>query len=151
MKFIILALMAFGFSNFAGADSIESPGNVIYKMPNGEIVKRAVKLRVPSRGQGDVVLIGQQELVADRFFSKQVAGRTVFVVVFSDFPGSSEGQKSVFRGTYLRGSNKAIYYGNVFIVTREEVLADDEKLVSFLNDENNAQYAAGFYFSSDIE
>ena len=120
-------------------------------MPNNEIVKRDVSLRIPARGQGDVVLVGQNELVADRFFSKEVAGRTVFYVVFSGFPGATEGQKSVFRGTYLRGSNKAIYYGNVYIVDPQEMPDSEKDIHSMISGERNARFAAGFKFAVDIE
>ena len=151
MKTLMIALVLALASTSAIAGSIEAPGKVIYKMPNNEIVKRDVSLRIPARGQGDVVLVGQNELVADRFFSKEVAGRTVFYVVFSGFPGATEGQKSVFRGTYLRGSNKAIYYGNVYIVDPQEMPDSEKDIHSMISSERNAKFAAGFKFAADIE
>ncbi len=149
-KLIITALLTFASATVV-AQSIEAPGRVFYKMPNGEIVKREVALKIPARGQGDVVLIGQQELVADKFFNKEIAGRTVFYVVFTDFPGAESGQKSVFRGTYTRGTNKAIYYGDVFIVSPEHMPESDEDMHVMMSQNHNAKYVAGFYFSVDID
>ena len=151
MKNLMIAIALAFVGTSAMAESIEAPGKVFYKMPNNEIVKREVSLRIPARGQGDVVLVGNEELVADRFFSKEIAGRTVFYVVFSGFPGAEEGQTSVFRGTYIRGSNKALYYGNVYLVDPQEMPDEEKDIHVMISGEHNATYVAGFKFAVDIE
>ena len=52
MKLLILALMS--FSIFAA----DVDGTITYRLPNGELVERDVTLNVPSMGQGEVILFG---------------------------------------------------------------------------------------------
>ena len=153
MKVLGLIIVAMCFSLTGYAASIDAPGQVFYKMPNGEIVKRAATLQVPSRGQGQVVLKGaQSNLVAERFFSKKKNGRTIFYVVFDKFPGKKADQRAVYRGTYARGSNMALYYGDVFIVDENDASGDDlHYLLSEIEEQSrDATYVAGFYFKSEI-
>lgn len=129
--------------------SIDAPGKVFYKMPSGEMVTRDVTLEVPSMGQGKVVLKGSNfSLTADRFFTVHHNGRAIFYVVFSGFPTSKEGEIAVYRGTYTRGSNLAIYYGDVFVGQDNQ---DDDAMVNALSDGNDDfKYIAGFYFKAEV-
>ncbi len=150
------------FLMFAGSamavDSVEAPGKIFYKMPSGEIVKRQAALVVPARGEGDVVLkVGDHEKVAHHFFSTHKNGRVIFYVVFVRDHELEEGYAKVFRGTYLRGTNKAIYYGDIFKV-RSEGHRNDE-LVNELEDSmeegdehphHDATYLGGFKFKALI-
>ena len=158
MKYFLKGLVATALlltgSMQAQGRSVDAPGQIFYKMPTGKIVTRDAVLQVPSRGQGDVVLKGNgQYFKADRFFNKTVNGRTVFYVVFTEFPGARLGQEAVYRGTYSRGSNLAMYYGDVFVVSGN--YASDQDLHRDLtagdinsDDTAKAKYVAGFYFKA---
>jgi hypothetical protein len=135
----------------AQSQSIEAKGVVTYKMPSGEIVQRPTGLEVPSRGQGDVILRGgSSEFVADRFFTRQEAGRSVFYVVFKNFPGAELGDMAVYRGTYLRGTNLALYYGDVY--KGKDADQTDDTIHTMLTslDQGDYRYVAGFYFESKV-
>jgi hypothetical protein len=103
-------------SLFLSTESIASPvdGKIIYKLPNGQLVKRDVVLEVPSRGQGEVILSGQNfEWRTDKFRSYTKKGKTTFIASFeTDFMNLKS--TIVFKGTYLKGSNELIYYGDFY-------------------------------------
>lgn len=119
----LLALAMPALADNAG--SVTATGGVFYKMPSGELVKRDATLEVPARGQGDVILrSGSLELKAHGFKTIRSHGRSVFYVVFLNPPGAPENTAAVYRGSYLRGSNAAKYWGDVFSkVYRPEELA----------------------------
>jgi hypothetical protein len=139
----------------AAAQSVDAPGNIFYQMPSGEIVTRDATLRVPARGIGNVELIASGgSFVAERFFSREANGRTVFYVVFADYPGASEDDRAVYRGTYVRGSNLALYYGDVFVTDHRNCETDAAIESLFGADSaaefDDATYVAGFSFSATI-
>lgn len=137
----------------AFSTTLDAPGKVFYKMPNGEIVTREATLEVPARGQGDVRLKGSHtEITARRFFSRSHNQRTIFYVIFDEYPGQQQGDVAVYRGTYSRGSNMAIYYGDVFIMSEEELAQDDlhAKLSEGSQTHDHVKYVAGFYFRAEI-
>ena len=112
MKFtMFLIALLFGFS----ASATEVPGKIFYKTKSGEIVKRAVTLEVPSKGQGDVILRGEsfewksQNFWTTRASSGEVTFTTAFATEFMD-------KKSIIAldGTYLKADNKIIYYGSFY-------------------------------------
>ena len=115
-------------------------------MPNsGELVHRSMALEVPSRGQGDVVLrAGGMDLVAERFFTTRKNGRTVFYVVFAGGPNLPFQDTVVYRGTYLRGSNEAKYYGDIFKSSSE--LENPEEF-----DRRDWEYVGGFEFTAPVD
>lgn len=153
-RFVLSVLLLVSIKAYAGG-SIDAPGKVFYKMPDESIVKREVVLSVPSRGEGSVYLkAGETCIEAERFFSREINGRTVFYVVFNPFPGNSsdEDKAIVYRGTYTRGTNLAMYYGDVFKVNKE--VSTDEEIhyqLSALDVNGSSQYVAGFYFKYEIE
>jgi hypothetical protein len=107
----------------SAAGSVTAKGAVFYKMPAGELVKREASLEVPARGQGDVILrSGDLELKAHGFKTVRKLGRSIFYVVFLNPPGAPANTAAVYRGTYLRGSNAAKYWGDVF----SKVLSDND-------------------------
>ncbi len=140
-------LFAFCLNSFA--DSVEAPGRVFYKMPSGEIVTRNVTLEVPAMGQGQITLKGSNfSMVSDRFFSVDLNGRVVFYVIFNDFPYKNPGEIAVYRGTYTRGSNLALYYGEVFVGLEAE---DDGTMVEAVeNGDGDFKHIAGFYFEAEV-
>ncbi|MEY4632497.1 MAG: hypothetical protein RIQ81_2617 [Pseudomonadota bacterium] len=144
------------------AGSVTAAGGVFYKMPSGELVKRDVTLEVPARGQGDVILRGANlELKAHGFKTVRKQGRSVFYVVFLNPPGAPENTAAVYRGSYLRGSNAAKYWGDVFskVYQTEELaqLTGTQNVDAFVSDleddsgkEDDWRHAGGFWFGVDI-
>jgi len=111
----ITAALSLVLSSHAFAASVTASGHVTYKMPSGELVTRSASLEVPARGEGKVILrSGDVEVEAKAFRSHKVNGRIVFNVLFIDPPGAPENTAALFSGTYSRGSNRAIYYGDFY-------------------------------------
>jgi hypothetical protein len=112
-RFLALGLL-FALSDAALASSVTAPGKVFY-VKDGAIVQREASLVVPSRGEGKVILKTQSmELEAAQFSSRQENGRTIFYVLFRNIPMAPAGTEMAFKGTYVRGSNLAVYYGDIF-------------------------------------
>ena len=67
------------------------------------------------------------------------------------FKNEEEKRKVIFKGTYTRGTNAAVYYGDVF----EFSWAHDLSKMNVKNVEasirHHADYMAGFYFEKEIE
>lgn len=119
-------------------ENVEAPGKVFYKMPSGEIVERKVSLQVPARGEGKVVLKwASGELPAESFSTRKENGRTIFYVRFTNVPHAPTGTVMVFKGTYSRGSNLALYYGDIFVRGSE-------------HPEREWNYIGGFEFKAEI-
>jgi hypothetical protein len=126
MKFLIALLV---LSNVAFATPIE--GQITYKVPSGELVDRVVSLEVPSRGQGEVILSGEKfEWRTKTFKSLVVKGETIFIAVFQtqfrDFKSTI-----LFKGTYLKGSNRIIYSGNFYKKSGHKAVEDLVSLSGF--------------------
>jgi len=142
---MIFISLFFSFHSQASLSSVEASGKVFYTMPDQSLVFRDVVLSVPMRGQGDVVLkwsTGEQ--VADSFFYRKQNGRTVFYVVFKNPPQAPQGTVLVLKGTYTRGSNLALYYGDMF--TKSGNKFSQNEVVSL----NKWSYTGGFYFKADV-
>lgn len=151
-----------------GTTSVLADGKVFYKMPStGAIVKRDVQLSVPSQGKGDVVLYVKSSsaedsstvamIKADDFFSTHHNGRVVFYVVFKNPPHSPANTMKVFRGTYVRGTNVAIYSGEVFSRTyssersmRMVFTKDIIEFKTFDKVPSKFSYKAGFWFKAQV-
>jgi hypothetical protein len=118
MKKQLISLFAlFITASFLGSAAMaaEVPGKVFYKMPSGEMVKREVTLDVPARGQGKVIFkSANHSLESHAFKTKKTHGRTIFSVLFLDPPGAPEHTAMVLTGTYMRGTNYVVYYGDVY-------------------------------------
>jgi len=131
---------------------IEAPGKAFYKMPSGELVYRELILQVPDRGNGDVVLkSATEEARTSIFFTRHKNGRVIFYVLFKNPPHAPEGTALLLKGTYIRGSNQAIYWGDMFSKKIQE-----EKSLSLDNVEA-AEVAAkkwnhlgGFWFAAAV-
>lgn len=127
------------FSSSAIANSAVD-GKIFYKMGE-EIVKRNVTLEVPSRGQGEVVLRGDKfEWKTTKFWTVKKAGKTTFIAVFKT---QFRQWKSLiaFKGTYLKGSNKILYYGDMY--KKPGHTFDDQSLAGFT-------HSGGFKFKYDL-
>jgi hypothetical protein len=143
------------------AGSVVANGGVFYKMPSGELITRDASLEVPARGQGDVILrSGDYTLTAHGFKTVHKGDRTVFYVVFVNPPGAPENFAVTYRGSYLRGSNGAKYWGDVFTKQFEKTgeLADllknpgVDSLVGDLELDHGKpwHHAGGFWFAAKV-
>jgi hypothetical protein len=129
-----------GFSlAYARENGATAKGYVSYVHPEGQIVDRECEMWVPAMGQGAVKLTCQNFAIeSTEFTSRTENGRRVFSVVFKDVPGAPAGAKALYEGTYMRGSNKAYYYGDVYA----QSAGDSDDVWNF---------AGGFMFSSSIQ
>ena len=113
MKSLIIVLSLF-FSLSAFSQNVEVEGKIFYKYPDGDLVKRDVTLSVPPRGQGEVILKGNGfEWATTDFGSYEKHGKQVF---YAKFNVEWNGKESdvILRGSYLRGNNMIVYYGDVY-------------------------------------
>ena len=142
---LMLAIATLFSLNLAFAD-VTAGGHVFYVTPtSGDLVYRNVSITVPSRGQGDVTLtMPGLTATADRFFTVESKGRKVFYVVFTGLPFMGDDEQLVFRGTYQRGNNEAIYYGDSFKVSPS---ADIVKAM----ERGDASHSGGFFFRAVID
>jgi hypothetical protein len=101
------------FSSVAFATSVG--GKIFYEIPGANrVAVRDVSLDVPPRGQGELVLRGKGfEWRSDKFWTVKNDGQTIFYVAFQT---EFEEHKAtiLFRGTYLKGSNLILYYGDFY-------------------------------------
>lgn len=126
----------------AARADVLADGFVTYKHPNGELVNRECSLSVPAMGVGQVKLkCGVHEMITSEFDTTRRHGRIIFSVIFRDIDGAPEGSASKYRGSYLRGSNQAIYYGDVY--------SSSDASAGLVGD-TAWQYTGGFMFSKDI-
>ena len=155
-----VAVLAAVLCSTSLAFAVEVPGKVIYKMPSGELVRRDVTLDVPPRGQGKVVWkTANYRVESHAFKTKKHLGRTIFSVLFLDVPGAPEGTAMALVGSYLRGSNEVIYYGDVYgkhveaaAISNPEAMLDEVLSVTTLDHEGEKDwhYAGGFKFNKEI-
>ena len=105
--------LALTLASTAKAESVAAPGKVFYVSNNGELVKRELTLTVPARGEGEVTLGNDNwSASSSRFFTAKYHGRTVFYVVFNDVGPNHK--QMLLRGSYIRGTNLAAYWGDVY-------------------------------------
>jgi hypothetical protein len=155
LKFLITVMfLSLGIGQAYGF-SIDANGVLFYqKGEGGEIAVRNMTLSVPPRGEGSITLSSQNspfDLETERFFSKKKKGRTVFYVVFEGLrqPGTQgPGSTMVLKGTYLRGSNKALYYGNVY--KKKGGLSEKEMSDQYLSSLRGFKYGGGFKFEAPV-
>ncbi|NBQ53244.1 MAG: hypothetical protein EBU49_06665 [Proteobacteria bacterium] len=167
-----LAIAVVALFAVAGSQAMASPpaegsvvaqGGVFYKMPSGEMVLRDATLEVPARGEGNVILrSGLIEMTAHGFKTVHSHGRAIFNVVFLNPPGAPENTAVLYRGSYLRGSNAANFWGDVFIRTFSTSAAlsaltknpgVDALVSDFENSNDDGQewkHGGGFWFNAKI-
>ena len=138
-----LAAVILGFSG--NLQAAEAEGQVFYKLPSGELVHRDVTLEVPSRGEGDVILRGETtEFTSIKHFTVKKKGKTTFYVIFKETSPEGKVVYKVFRGAYLRGTNQAKYYGDIYVKTQVPG-------TSTLAEASVGKYVGGFWFKADID
>lgn len=147
--FVVSSLFAAGL-----ASAVEVAGNFVYKMPAGELVVRDAVLDVPPRGQGSVVLkYAGTSVSSDKFRTRESHGRTIFEVLFMNPPGPPANTAVVLTGSYIRGTNAVIYYGDVYFktVSESEQAGLDFENADFLGDHGGWSHAAGFQFNTLVK
>lgn len=163
VKAVIAATVTASLFLAHAANAAEVPGKVFYKMPNGELVQREVKLDVPPRGQGKVIFkSAHHSLESHAFKTKKSHGRTIFSVLFLDPPGAPEHTAMVLTGTYMRGTNYVAYYGDIYSKTYQgdkeslqgEQMLDDVLSAHDTADSNQSSddwtFSGGFKFSMPL-
>ncbi len=151
MKYaLVTSLFMVGSIGFAHASDtavkdkkgVWADGYVSYIHPNGELVNRECSLRVPVKGEGKVKLkCGDWSTKTNNFETYKSNGKTVFSIIFSDMKGAPEGTVALYSGAYMRGTNSAIYYG--------DVLSGNSNTTSCNVVDMN--YIGGFMFKADID
>ncbi len=137
--------------------SVEALGEVFYKMPAGNIVKREITLVVPMQGKGDVSLkTSTQEIKASKFWTEHAHGKTIFYVAVENPPGAPENTIALFKGSYLRGTNVAVYYGDVYQTVQRGKLKDFLDLMGpggkkLPKKQKSQIYVGGFFFQAPIK
>ena len=142
---IALTLSITGFAHSEGSH-VEAEGKFLFKNDEGAIAFAPAKLLLPPRGEGDLKLIfkDHEPITASRFFSRHRAGRVVFVVVI---PASDHSPKYAMVGTYTRGTNLAVYYGDAFAMESHDEEIEQDNVDALLT---HAKYAGGFFFKSEV-
>lgn len=131
---IIISILLISLTSFA--NNVE--GELFYTMPNGDLVTRNVTMTVPSRGEGSVTLSGESfKWETENFWSEKTNNETFFYAVFKT---SFQKFKStiIFKGTYLKGTNKIMYYGSMY---KKDGHHDVDK------DLSGFDYSGGFNFN----
>jgi len=109
--FVLVGTSVFGASH---PDHIKADGHAFFKAGRG-LTRAGINLYVPKMGKGKIILeVGGKEVEAKGFRAHRVAGRTVFDVLFMNVPGTAKGTAALLHGSYLRGNNMAIYYGDFY-------------------------------------
>lgn len=153
MRILSLIMFMFSLSAFS-SEYIDASGQVFFKKADGVIEKKPVTLLIPKRGEGQAYLKSGRILVeAEKYFSVDKNGRKIFYMIFDQFIGQKNKEKAVFRGTYIRGTNKALYYGDVFLVGDLEGSEQDLdfELSNLDQSGRSIQYNGGFYFNRDLQ
>ena len=132
---------------------VQAPGDVFYKMQNGEIVRSELTLEVPMKGQGDILLkTNTTDFKATKFWTEHKSGRTIFYMTFDNPPGAPENTKAIFKGTYIRGTNVALYYGDIYQIVSSVKQAKEFSQLrpGHHQKEKDLKYIGGFFFKSPI-
>ena len=140
--------------------NVEAEGVIIAKTDDGLLEQTEASLSLPPMGRGDLFLKipGHPDIKAERFFSHRKNGRVVFYVIFNapairevgvNIPLERENEKFiVFRGTYTRGSNLALYYGDIFLGVGGDFQLDLKR--EDLSQTHTLHYLGGFKFAKEI-
>lgn len=140
----------------ACGDTVDAKGKVFYVIPDGDLVQREVTLTVPACGQGSIVMSSESGWRAETttFFTRERAGRKIFVVAFQNPQGDNPQKYLVLKGSYIRGKNAAKYWGDMYKLTLPEGESALQKDVAQFMDEqvlsHYGTHAGGFGFKADV-
>ena len=125
---------------------VEADGKIFFKNNQGVIEKFDAALNVPRKGEGEITLrVGDKIYSTPNFSIRKRSGRTILYVVFEknkQLFGHSK--KVVFKGTYVRGSNLAVYYGDFFTPVHKKMKKDGPHKREY-------RYLGGFAFKKILE
>ena len=146
---ILVAAVFTSATSFA----VDVAGHFVYKMPSGELVIRNATLDVPPRGQGKVILkYSSGSIDSDKFRHRTVNNRVIFEVLFLNPPGAPENTAMAMTGSYLRGSNGVIYFGDVYGKSHTAGLTDslinEFEAGDFTAEGSDWKHSAGFEFNT---
>ena len=136
-----LVFVLFFTSTMASAFDVEADGKIFFKNKKSAIETLDASLNVPAKGEGEIVLqIGDKTYKTSNFSVRKKSERTILYVVFDKNQKLfGENKRIVFKGTYVRGTNLALYYGSFFI-------SKMSRLRGKLRKEREYKYLGGFVF-----
>jgi len=149
MKNLSFLLCFLSLQSFAHYGGMTADGGVFFKTGQGDIAKYAATLFVPTQGVGNAQLtIGDKKAASHGFRVEEQNGRSIFTVVFLDPLHTGKRVAYFLRGTYLRGTNVALYYGDIFAKGyqrgEEDTLTADRATTELY-------YVGGFGFRKQVE
>jgi hypothetical protein len=128
------------------------PGQMSYFL-HGKVVSRDVSLDVPSRGEGDILLLTkdlEQSLIAVKRYTQKSEGLTQFVLVFDQYPGKKDKNDFfIMWGNYERSAGKVVYLGHSYIMN-SEVIPDLQSIEHAISAYPSARMIGNFSFSLDF-
>ncbi len=149
----LAVLMCFLVSSVASA--VEVAGHVVFKSNSGDLKTVDATLDVPPRGEGKVVLTaGGHRLESDKFRTRKENGRVIFEVLFRSMAAIESDKAIAMTGSYQRGSNGVIYYGDVYAHGHHDFDSltniDWESELDGMNTSHHGEwnYVAGFMFTT---
>lgn len=147
MRFVFLSLLfILSLQTKIALGSTAAEGTFFYKNANNEIEfvdsklmhevidgQHIIKIWCPKHG----------EVTATKYFARQQSERTIFYVVL---PAMDNNPSIVLKGTYTRGLNIALYYGDAFFVSENQSnFQNFEEIEAFSHD---AAYIGGFAYQA---
>jgi hypothetical protein len=114
-KYLSILCLSVAIMPASKSFAVEVKGAVTYKMPQGQLVNRDVILDVPPMGQGKVKWISNGKVSESHSFrTRKVNNRVIFEVLFVNPVGAPPETAMALSGSYLRGTNGVIYYGDFY-------------------------------------
>jgi len=142
MKLILSFLLVFSVN--AWSQSIDVEGKFFGVNAEGFNIEKSAVLSLPAKGEGKVTLDKDGlKVIAEKFFTISRNGQKIFYIVF---PKTDSQDKYVMRGTYLRGNSAALYYGDVYVVSK----SIDLSLVEESKEHPSVVHKGGFWFEAKI-
>ncbi|MFK7822637.1 MAG: hypothetical protein AB8G05_00660 [Oligoflexales bacterium] len=156
---LILAkiIFLFAFSSFAMEQLIEADGKIFFTNEQGDLVKHAASLSMTHGEDGEKgelsLTVGNQTYTTSKYSSRKKSGRTIFYMAFSkDDDFLNQHKACVFKGTYVRANNLAVYYGDFFRSGADN--SEDQEVIQKLlgtSSFHKYKYLGGFAFKRPIE
>ena len=147
ISLVLLCFSSIGFSQ----TNVAAAGGVLH-LNNNKIQMDDATLIVPRMGDGLIELsFAGHNYVTENFFSRKVNGRVVFYVVFSNENCDGSVEKMSMMGTYVRGNNVAVYYGDIFKKTYSATAVKTPLSLDGIRDLfKKANWWGGFYFEAPV-
>lgn len=151
MKVLKLALCLSLFSSFTylyanDHHNVIAKGRILLKNQKNKIIPIKAKLSLPPRGKGPLFLLlrDHKPIKALNYFVERKNGRSIFYIVF---PYKTDDEHAIMRGTYTRGTNLALYTGEIFVGPKEKALDMNAKNTSL----HDFKFLGNFSFKKRIK